>query len=241
MIRRLLGLLRGNAIALLALFVALSGTAYATTALPRHSVGARQLKAHAVTSAKLARNSVTGSIVQDRSLQVADLSVRARAALRAGGTPGSVNTGALAPGAVTAAKLADDSITTAKIVDGAVTAADLAPSSVTTVNLARASVTGAKLAPETVTGGNVALRVVTAVGHVNAYRSATLTAICPPGTRAFSGGVSIDTIFASGRSFATIQKNAPIGRDGIPIGWIAKVIDTDPTLGADFTVSAICA
>ena len=184
---------------------------------------------------------MTGSIVQDGSLQVADLSVRARAVLRGGGAPGSVNTGAIVPGAVTTAKLADASVTTAKIVDGAVTAADLAPSSVTTLNLARGSVTGAKLAPETVTGGNVPLRMVTAVGHVTGYRSATLTATCPPGTRAFSGGVSIDTIFASRKNFATIQRNAPDGRDGIPIGWIGKVTDTDPTLGADFTVSAICA
>jgi hypothetical protein len=241
MLRRLLCLLRAHAVALLALFVALGGSAYASTALPRNSVGPKQLKAHAVTSAKLARNSVTGSTVQDRSLQIADLSIRARSLLRSGGAPGSVTTGALAQGAVTTAKLADASVTTAKIVDGAVTGADLAPSSVTTGNLARASVTGAKLAPETVTGGNLPLRMVTAVGHVNGYRSATLTATCPPGARAFSGGVSIDTIFASGKNFATIQKNAPTGRDGIPTGWTGKITDTDATLGADFTVYAICA
>jgi hypothetical protein len=241
MLRRLIVLLRGHGIALLALFVALGGTAYAATALPRNSVGPKQLKAHAVTSSKLAKNSVSASTVKDRTLQLADLSLRARALLRAGGAPGSVTSGAIAKGAVTTAKLGDASVTTAKIVDGDVTTADLGPSSVTALQLAHGSVTGDKLAPNTVTGGNVPLRMVTAVGHVDGYRSATLTATCPPGTRAFSGGVSIDTNFANGKNFVTIQKNAPSGRDGIPIGWIGRVTDTDSTLGADFTVYAICA
>lgn len=50
--------LRSNAVAYLALFIALSGTSYAAIALPRNSVGPNQLKSSAVTSAK----------VKDRSL-----------------------------------------------------------------------------------------------------------------------------------------------------------------------------
>lgn len=49
-------------IGLLALFVALSGTSYAAVTLPRNSVGTAQLKANAVTSAK----------VKDRSLLAKD-------------------------------------------------------------------------------------------------------------------------------------------------------------------------
>ena len=45
--------IRHNAIALLALFVALGGTSYAAFSLPAGSVGSRQLKNHAVTPAKL--------------------------------------------------------------------------------------------------------------------------------------------------------------------------------------------
>jgi hypothetical protein len=41
--------------ATLALVIALGGTSYAVTALPRNSVGTAQLKAHAVTRGKLAR------------------------------------------------------------------------------------------------------------------------------------------------------------------------------------------
>jgi hypothetical protein len=59
--------LRQNVIALLALFVALSGTAYAA-GLPRGSVGTPQLKSNAVTTQKLARGSVTGSDVRGRAI-----------------------------------------------------------------------------------------------------------------------------------------------------------------------------
>ena len=47
-------------VALIALFVALSGGAYAAVSLPAHSVGANQLKTFAVTNPKLANN-VVGS------------------------------------------------------------------------------------------------------------------------------------------------------------------------------------
>jgi hypothetical protein len=43
-----------NVVSCLALFVALGGSAYAATQLPKNSVGTRQLKDGAVTAAKLA-------------------------------------------------------------------------------------------------------------------------------------------------------------------------------------------
>jgi hypothetical protein len=58
--------LRRNTIALLALFVALSGTTYAAAnvVLPKNSVGAKQLKKNAVTNTKIAKNAVTGSKIK---------------------------------------------------------------------------------------------------------------------------------------------------------------------------------
>jgi hypothetical protein len=46
-----------NAVALLALFVALGGSAYAATQLPKNSVGSKQIKEGAVSPAKLSRAS----------------------------------------------------------------------------------------------------------------------------------------------------------------------------------------
>ena len=58
-------------IAVIALVIALSGTAYA--ALGHNSVGSRQIKAKALTSAKFAPNSVDGTKVADHSLSGEDI------------------------------------------------------------------------------------------------------------------------------------------------------------------------
>ena len=60
-----------NVTATLALFIALGGSSYAALSLPRNSVGTQQIRPGAVRSAD----------VKNRSLQVADLSSTARAAL----------------------------------------------------------------------------------------------------------------------------------------------------------------
>jgi len=83
MMRGLGSFLRGNMLALIALFIALGGTTYAATALPKNSVGTKQLKNNAVNAtkikngsvinAKLANNAVTGAKVKDDSLTGADI------------------------------------------------------------------------------------------------------------------------------------------------------------------------
>jgi hypothetical protein len=53
--------LRRHHVAFVALFIALGGSAYAATALPRDSVGATQLKNNAVTSAKVKNGSLVSA------------------------------------------------------------------------------------------------------------------------------------------------------------------------------------
>jgi hypothetical protein len=50
-------------ISMLALVVALGGTAYAAATLPKNSVGTKQLKNKAVTTSKIANGAVTGAKV----------------------------------------------------------------------------------------------------------------------------------------------------------------------------------
>jgi hypothetical protein len=57
----------------LALFIALSGGAYAATALPANSVGPRQIKKNAVERAKLKNNVVDSSKVLDNALTGDDI------------------------------------------------------------------------------------------------------------------------------------------------------------------------
>jgi hypothetical protein len=52
---------RSNAVAFLALFIALGGVGWAATSLPAGSVGTKQLRKAAVTSKKIAKGSITPS------------------------------------------------------------------------------------------------------------------------------------------------------------------------------------
>jgi hypothetical protein len=61
-----------NVTATLALFIALGGTTYAATSLPRNSVGTAQLR----------RGAVHGSDIRDRTIRVQDIAVSARGSLR---------------------------------------------------------------------------------------------------------------------------------------------------------------
>jgi hypothetical protein len=88
---KLVSHLRHNAIAYLALFVALGGTSYAAYSLPAGSVGTRQLRNHAIEPVKLNRSLIGGYI-------------RAWAHVGAGGhllgsSPGvKISTNGIAPG-----------------------------------------------------------------------------------------------------------------------------------------------
>lgn len=73
MTKGFLRFLRGNTIALLALFVALGGTTYAATSLPKNSVGAKQLKKNAVTNPKIKNGAVTGLKIANNSVKGADV------------------------------------------------------------------------------------------------------------------------------------------------------------------------
>ena len=64
---------QSNVVAYLALFVALGGTTYAATSLPRNSVTTKSIRKGAVTKPKIAKDAVTGAAVKDRSLSGADI------------------------------------------------------------------------------------------------------------------------------------------------------------------------
>jgi hypothetical protein len=134
-----------NAIAMVALFVALGGIAVAA-GLPRNSVGQSQLKRGAVTQAKLKRAAVTSGKLAPKSVTAGKLGPNAV-------LPGNIGNGAITSakigaGAVIASSIKNGVVTTNKLNSKAVTADKLAESAVTTNNLANNSVTPAKLSKE---------------------------------------------------------------------------------------------
>jgi len=72
-------------ISMFALFVALGGTTYAATSLPKDSVGAKQLKKNAVTAPKIKKKAVTAAKINTMGLTVPD----ATNASNLGGHPAS--------------------------------------------------------------------------------------------------------------------------------------------------------
>ena len=64
-------------VAVLALICALGGTAYATSQLPKNSVGSRQLKKRSVTTGKIANNAVNSAKVANGSLTGSDINLNA--------------------------------------------------------------------------------------------------------------------------------------------------------------------
>lgn len=67
-----------NVTASLALFIALGGTGYAATQLPRNSVGAKQIRSNAVGASELRKNAVTSRDIRDGTISARDMTADAR-------------------------------------------------------------------------------------------------------------------------------------------------------------------
>jgi hypothetical protein len=141
-------------VAVVALILALGGTSYAALTLPRNSVGATQLRTGAVRSSE----------VKDRSLQVADLSRRARSSLRGergpAGPPGTSAQGA--PGGTGAIVLK--------------TAAGVVPAAPVDAEITGPATTASCDPGQRVTGGGVALADVPNMTVHDSFPSANGTA-----------------------------------------------------------------
>jgi hypothetical protein len=121
-----------NVVASLALFVSLGGGAYAMSRLPAGSVGTKQLRRHAVTATKVARNTLTGAQIKESTLGQVPLSRRSEFASSAGFANNAGNAGNA--GVASRALTADTATTAAKA-----TIAASAASATTAANAAHAA------------------------------------------------------------------------------------------------------
>jgi hypothetical protein len=107
-------------VALLSLFVALSGVTYAATKLDKDSVKSKHIKDSQVKTQDIKDGAVGTIDLADAAVDSAKLA------------DGSVATGDLADNAVTNAKVADNAVGSAEVAADSLAAGDLAPSSVGT-------------------------------------------------------------------------------------------------------------
>jgi hypothetical protein len=95
-----------NVMATVAVFIALGGTSYAISKLPKNSVGSKQIKKNAVKAVEVAKNAVGNTEIKRDA--VTTEKVRDRALTSSKIAAGAVTTSNLADAAVNKSKLASD-------------------------------------------------------------------------------------------------------------------------------------
>jgi hypothetical protein len=97
-----------NVMATIAAFMVLTGIGFAVAALPKRSVGPKQLKNGAVRSKKIHKNAVNASKIKDGAVGRSELA------------NGAVGTGKISNSAVSTAKIANGAVTRQKVADSAI-------------------------------------------------------------------------------------------------------------------------
>jgi hypothetical protein len=221
-------------ISCIALFVALSGAAYAATLgknavktknIANGAVTAKKLKNASVTAAKIANGAVIGSKIANGAVGSAKIA------------DGSVRSSALGGGVVTTGKLKDLSVTEGKLAGNAVTAAKLAAGAVETGKLAKEAVTSEKVAASLL--GQLVKNVtyVKKTSETNVTSPKPLTAECPPGKEVLGGGAR--PVLGTSTAGSVTESTAVIDGAGKGTGWSAVVVGSAGTFAIE--VVAICA
>lgn len=228
-----------NAISCIALFVALSGAAYAaTTTLGKKSVKMQNLANGSVTTLKLKGGSVTTLKLKNGAVTGPKIG------------PGAVGSGAIAKGAIRSEQLGGGVVTSGKLKNGAVTGEKLAGNAVGSSQLGSNSVATAKIQEGAVTSSKLSpsflsqlVRNVVYVGKASGAVSTTspqsITAECPVGKQAIGGGARV--IAGDATSFQVTESVPFVGADSRRTGWTAAAQSPETTKTFAVEAVAICA
>lgn len=225
-----------NVIACIALFVALSGAAYAAQAslgkkavktknLANGAVTTLKLRGGAVTNLKLRTGAVTGAKIANATIGSSQL---ANGAVRSAQLGGSV---------VTSGKLKNGAVTGEKIAGNAVGSNQLGPNSVATAKIQDGAVSSSKLASSLSASLVKGASYVAASSPSNTSEATkTVTASCPTGKQAVGGGAKV----VGGDKLIAIIASAPTspGSEGRRTGWTAVAMQSEAS-GTNWAVEAV--
>jgi len=225
-------------ISCVALFVALSGAAYAVSPIGKKAVKTQNLANGAVTTLKLRNGAVATAKLRNLSVSGPKLG---EASVTSGKlASGSVRSAALGGQVVTEGKIKNGAVTNEKLANGAVTSSKLAANAVETGKLENGSITAAKLSASLLT------QLVKTVSYVNKESGApsatspqAVTAECPVGKQAIGGGARL---IAGDATVVQFTESVPfLAGDGKRTGWTAAAKTTEA--GKTFAVEAfaVCA
>lgn len=207
-----------NVLSCMALFVALSGAAYAATTIGKKSVKAQHLGNGSVTAQKIRKGAVTMPKIRNGAVISTKIATGAVGTLQI--ADGSVRSSKLGGSVVTSGKLKDGAVTGEKLASNAVTASKIGGDAVTTGKLQEGSVTAAKLAPSL--SGQLLKNVsyATKLSSNDSESPKTATAECPSGKVAVGGGAKLTLGSAIGVALGESAPTAPDSQ-GKRIGWTA--------------------
>jgi hypothetical protein len=209
-----------NVLSCMALFVALSGAAFAATTLGRKSVKTRNLANGAVTTLKL------------RSGAVTNLKLRNGAVTGAKIAPATIGATQLANGAVRSAALGGSVVTEAKLKNGAVT----------TEKLASGAVTNSKLSSSLSSLLVKSVSYATAASSANAEeKPKSVSAQCPSNRQVIGGGARVT---GSEVTKVAVTESLPVvNGEGKRSGWTATAAPVGGAEAKPWAVEAfaICA
>jgi len=217
-----------NAISCVALFVALSGAAYAAkTTLANKAVKTRNLANGSVTALKLRNGSVTTLKLKNGAVTGPKIGPGAvgSTALAAG----SVRSAQLGGGVVTEGKLKNGAVTEAKIFNSAVTNSKLGPNAVATGKIADGAVTSAKLAPSFLAQLIKNVTYASKASASDPSDAKTATAECASGKQVTGGGAVV--LGANTKVVLSGSGLAPVNSEGKRTGWVANAREIEAEAG----------
>ena len=212
----------------LALFMALSGVAFAATAA-KNSVKAKSIARGAVTTPKLKN----GAVKAGKLAKGAVISVKL--------ANGAVVGAKIANGVVGGGKLANGAVGTSKLANNAVATGKVAGNAISTGKLQDGAVTSAKLAPSFLAQLTRNVSYVTKESPSNADdEPKSATAECPAGKQVTGGGALVK---GADVELVALTESAPVlGTDGRRTAWRATAREINPEASAwSVEAYAICA
>jgi hypothetical protein len=159
-----------NVLSCIALFVALSASAYAATKLGTGQVKAVNIAKQAVTNPKIKNQAVTSGKIKNGGVVAADL----------------------ASGSVINSKLANEAVGTSKLGKNSVTTAKIGPEAVTAGKIGSESISAAKLSASFYAQLVRNVTYVNSSSFTDAEPNKSVTASCPSGKEAIGGGVRLE-------------------------------------------------
>jgi hypothetical protein len=227
-----------NAISCVALFVALSGAAYAAkTTLGKKAVKTKNLANGSVNTLKLRRGSVTTLKLRDGAVTGEKIAPGAVGATQI--ASGAVRSAALGGGVVTEGKLKNGAVTEAKLFNSAVTNSKVGPNAIGTGKIQDGAITSPKLAPGLLAQLVKNVSYVSKASASNSTEEAkSVTVDCPNGKQVVGGGARI----LGAATKVAITESAPVLNAEKRATWsvAARAIDTEVSAWA-IEAHAICA